>query len=452
MKRRAFISKTGLTLMGGIVAPTIVPSSVFGKNSPSNRITIGMIGTGRQAVNANLKDGFLVLDNCQVVAVNDVDSWRMKTAKGVVEEAYSKKTGNSFKGVTEYDDYRELLANKDIDAVMISTPDHWHVHTAVAAALEGKHISVEKALSVCFSWGESLVGAAKANKVANRLDSEFRSSKTFWKAVELVHNGAIGKLIRVDVGVPAPLNGVAIGPQPEMAIPEELNYDMWLGTAFPKPYTMQRVHERNVINVRPGWMRIEDYCNGMITNWGAHLVDIALWGMNKERERPATIEGTGEFSKGLWNTIESFQIQYTYKDGMVMNFKTDQPYVKFFGEGGRITAGYPATLDASDAGILEVKGAVSYAGVRTDKADFLHAVETGLETLEPLETGQNVYATTNFGIIAIKLGRMLRWNDDLNQFADDTAANGMLNRPFRERWIDKKVSDWVNKYQEVKLK
>lgn len=452
MNRKEFIKRNGIVALGGLVVPSIVPSSVFGKSAPSNKINVGMIGVGRQAVSANLNNGFLKLDNCRVVAINDVDSWRLENAAKVIDKAYSSKVGA---GVKSYNDYRELIAHKGVDAIMVSTPDHWHAPAGIAAALAGKHVSVEKALSVSFSHSRALIEAVKLKGVHNRLDSEFRTLPHFWKTIEIVHNEVIGKLKSVKVGVPSELSGSAVGPQPEMEIPKELNYDMWLGTAFPAPFTRNRVHDSHTIDTRPGWLRNEDYSNGMITNWGAHLCDIALWGMKKELELPVSISGTGKFTQGLWNSIESFDVAYKYADGMTMTYSIDKPYVRFEGDKGWIKITYPDILEVSDPSILKyVPGPneVSLKDTLTDKADFLQSILTGKKTLEPLEVGHNVYTTTLLGLIAIKQGTELNWDKAANKFKNNTAADFMLCRPIREKWLDKNVADWMNKYQQFTLK
>jgi len=201
-------------------------------------------------------------------------------------------------------------------------------------------------------------------------------------------------------------------------------------------------------------VRIEDYCNGMITNWGAHLNDIALWGMKKEYELPVSVKGTGTFDKGLWNTINNFEISYTYADGLALTYKTEAPYVIFKGEKGWLKALFPDTLTASDESILKYEPGpkdVSYKDTLSDKADFLHGIETGNPTLEPLEVGYNVYLLTMMGLIAIKQGTELSWNQKTQRFVDNNAANSMLTRPFREKWLDKNVIDWMNKYQDIYL-
>jgi predicted dehydrogenase len=183
MERRNFINKSASVAAGVVILPTIVPSSVFGKTAPSNQINIGMVGTGRQAINANLKNGFLKLNNCRVIATNDVDSWRMKLATKIINDTYSS-AGKNYHGVKEYDDYRKLIANKDVDAVMVSTADHWHAPATVAAALAGKHVCMEKAFTIAPNHGKAVVEAVKAKGVTGRLDSEFRSIREFnrqWK-------------------------------------------------------------------------------------------------------------------------------------------------------------------------------------------------------------------------------------------------------------------------------
>jgi len=454
MKRRNFIKKTGLTSAAALIFPTVVPSTVFGKTAPSNLINIGMVGTGRQAVNANLKNGFLKLNNCRVIALNDVDAWRLKNAEKVVNDAYSL-TGKKYNGIKKYSDYRELIADKDVDAVMVSTADHWHAPATITAALAKKHVSMEKAFTVAPAWGKAVVEAVKNTGVANRLDSEFRSIREFNRAVELVHNKVIGDLVDVEVGVPGELNGSALGPQQTMPVPKDLNYDMWLGPAFPAPYTLHRVHEPGTISSRPGWLRISDYCNGMITNWGAHLNDIALWGMKKEYENPVTAEGTGTFDKGLWNTINAFDIEYRFADGKKLTYKIDVPFVKFNGTNGWIRVEYPNKLTASSDSILKFepgRNEISYKNNRTDKADFLYGIETGKSTMEPLEVGYNVYFLTVMGLFAVTLGRKLTWEQGSGRFVDDNAANAMLTRPIREKWLDKNVIEWMNKFQQIDLK
>jgi myo-inositol 2-dehydrogenase / D-chiro-inositol 1-dehydrogenase len=174
--------------------------------------------------------------------------------------------------------------------------------------------------------------------------------------------------------------------------------------------------------------------------------------MQKEYALPVSVKGEVTFSKGLWNTIETFDLTYTYDDGVVMNYVIDKPYVKFEGESGWVSAGYPDQLEASNPAWITFdrpSGNKDYSATLSDKEDFLRAVRSGKDSLEPLEVGHNVYFTTVMGLIAVKLGRELKWDANLGQFIDDNAANAMLNRPFREKWLDKDVVDWMNKFQTV---
>jgi len=192
----------------------------------------------------------------------------------------------------------------------------------------------------------------------------------------------------------------------------------------------------------------------MITNWGAHLVDIALWGMKKEYEHPVTVEGTGSFDRGIWNTINDFNLDYRFADGMKLKYMIDVPFVKFNGKDGWIRIEYPDKLTASHESILDFNPAekdISYKDTLSDKADFLRAVETGKPALEPLEVGYNVYLLTMMGLISATLDSKLIWDQKTGLFIGDNAANAMLTRPFREKWIDTDVVDWMNKFQKINL-
>ncbi len=238
--RRKFLQQ--LTAAGGaaLAAPMIVPSSVFGADgsvAPSNRITIGFIGTGRQATYANIP-GFMREPDAQAVAVCDVDAWRMENARAAIDAAHAKqrRSGTS-KGCATFRDWRDLLARPDIDAVMISTPDHWHVPIALSALRAGKDIACEKPLTRSIAEGRMLSDLVTKTKRVFRTDSEFRSSRTFYRAVELVRNGQIGKLERIITMTP---KDPTLPMQPTMPVPEELDYEMWQGPAPLRPYTLYR--------------------------------------------------------------------------------------------------------------------------------------------------------------------------------------------------------------------
>lgn len=441
IKRREFLTRTSLAVAGGALLPTIVPSSVFGANAPSNRVTIGMIGMGRQAYHPNLTQ-FLAAPDAQVVGICDTDSWRMAQGLQKVNEYYSKDREKEFKGCSAHEDFREILNRKDIDAVMISTPDHWHVPMGIMAAQAGKDFALEKPLTTHINGGIALVNAVKKYNVITRTDSEFRSLKPFWRAAELVRNGRIGKLHTIRTGVPFPLSGLSLPAQPTMPIPDELDYNMWLGPAAIAPYTEKRVHNIHNMDSRPGWMRISEYCNGMISNWGTHLNDIAQWANDSEYSGPVEIEGVGEFSKGLWDTIVSFEVNYRYRNGVRLIYKTEKPYIKFEGTEGFIEVEYPDKITTSPASLAADRleqGEVNFEKTKEDKRDFLDAVKNRTKTLEPIEVGHRVVSICQMGLIAIKLGRKLKWNPNKEEFIDDNAANAMKYVNLRSPW-DKTVA------------
>lgn len=434
--RRSFIRRTTMGMAGVVSFPTVLPSSVFGKMAPSNRINVAVIGCGRQSVEPNIPQ-LLGSDLAQVVAVCDVDAWRLGNAQKQVNDYYSQQKRIAYKGCDAYDDFRDVLRQKDIDAVMIATPDHWHVPIAIEAARAGKHISLEKPISTCIEHGRQLVKAIKKYKVVTRNDSEFRTISEFGLAAQLVRNGRIGKVKRIFVAVPSELNGTALPPQQTMPVPRELNYDLWLGPAWEAPYTEKRVHAIKAYG-RPGWMRVDAYCNGMISNWGAHLMGIAQWGNNSEYTGPVSVEGSGEFDKGLWNSLNKFDIKYQYANGVELFFKIERPYVRFEGTDGWVEIEYPNKLTASSQDILDTpagEGQLSFDNLPSDKEDFLHAVKEGRPSFEPLETAHRTISICQLGLISIKTGSAINWNPDREEIVNDNAATALLNIPIREKYF-----------------
>lgn len=452
MNRRAFLRNTGFAAAAAGI-PTIIPSSVFGKNAPSNRITIGMIGLGRQGFGQNLQGsnltpikaripGILETAGSQVIAVCDTDSWRMNKARETVDKYYAQKTINgNFKGCSVFADFRELIARKDIDAVMISTPDYWHVPMGIMAAKAGKHVSCEKPLSMSVHQGRAFVDAVKRYKVVNRTDSEFRSIRIQNRAVELVRNGKIGTLNRIEVSFPA--DPPPVSPQPDMPVPKELDYDMWLGPAPYVPYTQQRVHTPFNVQTRPGWMRVDTYAQGMIANWGAHYFDMAQWANNSESSGPVSVEGKGEFPKSLWNTMINFEASFTYANGVTLTCKqtpVSKPAIKYIGsEGWILVDGFPGNITTGNPEILNQqpqKGELDLSGTLWDKTDFIQAVKEKRATLEPIETGHRTISLSQIGLIACQTGEKLIWNPEKESFEGNNAANAMLAAPLaRKEWM-----------------
>jgi predicted dehydrogenase len=415
--------------------PAILPERVFGAEAPGNRITIGMIGMGRQAYYSNLKS-FLAASDVQVVAVCDVDAWRLENARKAVEEHYGKgRAAGTFKGCSVYKDFRELLDRSDIDAVMISTPDHWHVPMAIAAAKAGKDICCEKPLTLSIAEGRALSDTVRRYNRVFRTDSEFRSHECFQRACELVLNGRIGKVHTIRTGVPA--GDEAGPPEPEMPVPGELDYDFWLGPAPYAPYTVNRVHPRQSYD-RPGWMRVPDCCEGMVTNWGAHLNDIAQWGNGTDRTGPVEVEGTGKYPQdGLWGVLLGFEIQYKYANGVQLFYNTSRPYVRFEGSEGWIEADYNTrAVKAQPQSILDspLKPNEIHLPLKDEKRDFIDAVKTRGQTLADAEVGHRTTSLCQLGHIAIQVGHKLQWDPQAERFTNDDAANRLLGRPMRSPW------------------
>jgi predicted dehydrogenase len=313
---------------------------------------------------------------------------------------------------------------------MISTPDHWHVPMAGAAAKAGKDICCEKPLTRSIAEGRLLSDTVRRHKRVFRTDSEWRSLKNFHRACELVRNGRIGELHTIRVGVPC--DRWKPPAHQEMPVPKELNYDMWLGPAPLAPYTENRVHPQRSYE-RSGWMRIRDYCDGIITNWGTHLNDIAQWGNDTDRTGPVEVEGTGTYPPAgeLWNVLVSFEVRYRYANGVRLIYKTEEPYVRFEGSGGWVFAKYPNGLQAEPASVLDstIGPDEIHLLLKDEKRDFIDAVKTRGQTLEDAEVGHRTTSLCHLGHIAVQVGGLLKWDPKAERFVNSDAANKMLRRP-----------------------
>ncbi len=433
ISRRRFVRGTLGVLAAGTAVPALVPASALGKGrkaAPSERITVGMIGVGRQVVAYNLPF-FLDAPDAQVVALCDVDAWRLELESDRLVRIYGHETlRRKVSGVAKYRDFRQVLARDDIDAVMVSTPDHWHVPIALAAVEAGKDVCCEKPLTRYIAEGRRLADAVARHKRVFRTDSEFRSLKHFHRTVELVRNGAIGQLHTIRTGVPF---GPSSSPKHiDMPVPEELDYELWQGPAPRHPYTEQRVHQRHGYE-RPGWMNILDYCDGMITNWGTHLNDIAQWGNGTDRSGPVEVEAHGAYvpAGGLWNVLQSFEAHYRYANGVQLIYKTEKPYVRFEGTEGWIQADFPRGLAAEPASLLIVKlgaDAVRFP-LKHEKRDFLDCIKSRGQTLADAEVGHRTVSLCHLGHIAIQVGEKLQWDPQAERFVNNDEANRFLNGP-----------------------
>ncbi|MGA2657965.1 MAG: Gfo/Idh/MocA family oxidoreductase [Verrucomicrobiota bacterium] len=439
--RRNFLRSTGLLAAGAALGgPTVVPETVFGATAPNSRITIAFIGVGRQTFGSNIPE-FMAVPGVQVVAVCDVDAWRLGEAKKLVGTSYAKQApSGSYAGCAAYRDFREVIARPDVDAVLVGTPDHWHVPISLEAVRAGKDVSCEKPLTLSIAEGRVLADAVRAHGRVFRVDSEFRSLRNFHRLCELVVNGRIGKVHTIRTGVPK--SDVACAPQPDMEVPEELDYDAWLGPAPKAPYTLNRVHPRHDLKGRPGWMRRREYCEGLITNWGTHLNDIAQWGNRTESTGPVEVEARGVYPppESFWNVLLEMEAQYRFANGVTLHYKMDRPFVRFEGEEGWVESEYQKEVLASSESVLksEIRLGEIRLPFKTEKQDFIDAVRTRGRTLEDAEVGHRTCSLCQIAHIAIQLGgstgRKLRWDPERERF-DDPAANKLLDRPsWRAPW------------------
>jgi len=440
---RRSLLKSGLALAA---FPALIPQRAFGAN---DRIAIGAIGVGRISRIHDLKEVFKVGD-AQVVAVSDLDSKRLALGKKLVDETYTAKTGKPWNATLTYSNYRELLANKDIDAVIISTPDHQHALNTVHAVRAGKDVYLQKPASLTIAEGRIMADEVKKSGRLVQIGSQQRSDDPwpqFRRACELVRNGRIGELKHVEIGLP----GDPAGPEaPQQPVPPNLNYDAWLGSTPEVYYTEIRVHPQNDFG-RPGWLRCEQFTCGMITGWGSHHVDTAHWGMDMEHSGPVEIWGDAEFPKsGLWNVHGKFLTHARYANGVTMDISGDFPNgVKFIGSKGWIfvarsgeaTASDPKSavaamgpLAASDPKILDSvigPNEIHLYASTEQHADWIKAVRTRGPMATTAEIGHRANSTCMLHSIAMHLKRRLHWDPATERFNNDSEANALLSRPQR---------------------
>lgn len=418
MSRRQFVGSA----MAGVALPCFIPASVLGEDSPSNKITVGFIGMGDHGTHWNLSR-YLQLKAAKVLAVCDVDLGRLRNAKARVDAAYS----NSDCATTR--DFREILTRKDIDAVMISTPDHWHVLMSVMAARAGKDVQCEKP-TLTINEGKYLVDTIRKLNRVFQTSTEDRSVPEYHRMAELVRNGRIGKLQRIDVILPKqPFSQADPTPQP---IPADFDYQMWLGPAPFAPYCKARCH----FNFR--W--IQDYSGGIICDWGAHLFDTAQLANDTERSGPVEIRGRGNFwEDGLYNTIKDYDITFSYANGVVMTCKPGNPSIRFTGTEGWVgNTGWRGPVEASSKEILNSKIGPEeihlYTNPEGEHDDFLKCVKSRKDPYLPVDIGHRVWTICHLANMSVKLGRKLNWNPESECFADDAEANALLSRPMRGPW------------------
>ena len=427
--RRSFLKSTGAAIVGGSLVPAFIPSTVLGAKGlvvPSERITLASVGLGPMG-SGNLR-GFLNNDDVQVVAVCDVDSIRSSKARDLVNRHYQARTESrgAYQGCDSYNDFRNVLARDDIDAVVISTPDHWHAPISVAAVKAGKDVYCEKPLTLTIEEGRILSDAVKQYGRVFQTGSQQRSSDRFRFACGLVRNGRIGTLGRIEVKLP---RGRETENHEGMPVPGGFDYDMWLGQAPWQPYHEHRCH----YNFR----FILDYSGGQVTNFGAHNIDIAQWGHGTELSGPVDVEGKGRFPEdGLWNTAIDYECSFTYADGVKLWMGTNGFHVRFEGSDGWVYVSR-GRIDAEPKSLLDEPISADEIHLyesRNHKRNFLDCIKTRNQAVAPAEVGHRTVSICHLANIAMLLGRKLKWDPERECFPNDSEANRMMSRPMRSPW------------------
>jgi predicted dehydrogenase len=439
--RRGFLKRSAATA-AAFSLPTLLPSSVFSADAPSNRIHVGLLGCGNQS-RVDLP-AMLRKDDVQVVAVCDVNRGSYGYARPEhflgrepvqqkVNEYYASKTGSgSYRGCDAYADFREVLARDDVDAVVVTLPDHWHALAAVKACEAGKDVYCQKPMSLTIHDGQQMIRAVRRYQRILQTGSQYRSSAVVRRACELVRNGRIGEVKRA-VSI---VNGSGAGPGPgwePMPVPDGFDYDMWLGPAPSAPYHADRCLYRFRFNL--------DYSGGQVTNTGAHSNDIVQWALGTDGTGPVELEDLGAEwpPKGhLYTTAMKTAFRARYADGVELICRTQDPGfgARFEGTEGWIEYTYNKISASSDAirdsaiGPNEIRLPVSDDHYR----NFLDCVKSRQEPIEPVEAGHRTASLCHLGNIAMRLGRKVRWDPEKETFIDDEEANRMLRRPYREPW------------------
>ena len=459
VSRRGFLKTSAIGAAGVIVTPTVVPSSVFGANAPSNRLLIGAIGTGRQGRGDMTQ--IMRYADVRIVAVCDLDSVRLAEAKQLTESTTERLHHTPHSGVKMYDDYREMLLNKDVDGVLIATPDHQHARLAIDAAWAGKDIYLEKPTSLTVSEGRLMSNAMHATGRIMQIGSQQRSGKQFRQACEFVRSGRIGQLKTIEVRLPGDPPG---GNPDAMTVPKNLRYDEWIGSTPMVHYTEDRVHPHTkpdgTANYdRPGWLRCEQFGAGMITGWGSHHFDIAHWAMDTEYTGPLEISASTTFpaaGSGLWNVHGPYQSEMLYANGVIvkgMEESRSKPNgLLFTGTEGwifvsrgdeRVTESDPVRVTSAgeERGPLSASNPKMLSDLTENDVhlyvsenhfrNWLDSMRTRALNITPAEVAHRSCTVCLLQQVAMHLKRKLYWDAKAERFKNDDEANMWLSRPQR---------------------
>jgi predicted dehydrogenase len=449
IKRREFLKQSIVGSATILTSPFFVPSTVFGSNAPSNRINMGFIGVGGMGTN-NLR-GFINNPDVQVIAVCDVvtasdqyghwyqNGWKgpwfgRESARNIVNDFYGHQNrSGKYQGCLAFNDFREVLNLEDIDAVCITTPDHWHAIPTILAAKAGKDIYCEKPLSLTIAEGRAMVEAVRRYGVVFQTGSHHRSNAINRFACELVRNGRIGIVKRALTTLPRHGKRTEIPTWQPQPIPDGFDYNLWLGPAPWAPYHPQRCLYT--------FRFIQDYSGGETTNTGAHFFDLVQWALGTEYSGPVVVENLGsEFpASGLYDVVSRIHFRAEYDNGVELVCAPDlsiQGMTRIEGTdgwvdfGGGVLQTSPGSIKNSVIGPNEIH---LYAS--TDhKRDFLNCIKTRTDPIAPIEVGFKSASICLIANIAMKLRKKLNWNPQKDMFVNDDEANSFLGKPGRAPW------------------
>jgi len=423
MNRRRFIVTTGAAT---IAAPAILSS---GRAAPSERVTMGVVGWGMQGPSNTAE--FLKLPNCQVVASCNIDQNHLKASLKTINGHYANTD------CKEYTDYREMMARKDIDAVMIAVPDNWHALMSTEAANQKKDIYGEKPLARTIAEQQAIVHAIQKNNRIWQTGSWQRSQRPFRRAAEIVRNGLIGKVTKVEVGLPSGHTDFAKTGQfmTPSDPPPELNYEKWIGPAKMEPYIKGRLHMN--------WRWNYNIGGGQLLDWIGHHCDIAHWGLGFDNEGPLEVEGHGEFPKpdAVWNTCTKYRITCKYPQDIEMTIAGGYPDIKmgakWIGTDGWVwvdRSGYDASNLDWFAEIPADKYKTKLYTSDNHQKNFIDCVKSRQPTITPVETAHHSAIPGHLGLISMLVNRRIKWDNKTETIIGDPEATKLLSRPYRGDW------------------
>ena len=422
MNRRNFIENLGITVAG----TTIIPIGYGAKNA-NDRINIGMIGTGSHGISRNLKQYLESSDLCKVVAVCDVSLSRAKKAQGIVNKSYKSKD------CKVYQDFRELLEDDSIDAVQISTPDHWHVPISIMAALKGKHVCCEKP-TLTIDEGRLLCDVIEKTGVVYQVSVEDRFVPQYHKMAEIVLNGRLGNLKNIEIQLPK--NKLPTKWLDVATPPKDFDYDLWLGPAAEIPF----IPARTFYDFR--WNNA--FSGGLLTDWGAHFCDTAQLVTGNDISGPTEVSPHGKtlyYDDGIFNTAYQFDLRYKYANNITMQVKSGGASIRLEGDDGWVESkGWRGELKASTNKILDLaEKKVVLPTAKNEHVNFLESIKNRRQTVYTPEPGHRLSTLLHCGNIALNLNRKVEWNPENESFRNDPEAEKLRKREMRDKWSYNKI-------------